>query len=565
MRITPLAFRSNTNSDTTRSKRVKSTRPSTVKNPGSNRQDSARNVYYQPLNQANFTGLWLEKNIIKKVLGKQFQGLGLYKDGGSYIDFLKVGAKNLAQESLDITKATDNEVYAYWHANALSETYESSWVRRYNSNNVSKPLATFHTLNSQRAKATFAENLKELLNTSKHKALDVPITDKSGKLSLDCVVFDTETTGLNIFDTSPNRLDKIVQIGALQVKGGKVVRETAYNQLINPGMPIPEAASNIHGITDEAVKDQKTMKFFLKDFVENLLHPKNGPIVAYNSKFDITILNNAIRENNMDAGTNLKQKQAFKVLDPFILIQRIHPYLGVRKKLGEQYKFLFAKTMDNAHDAFADVEGTVDVLKYSLYYLSEHRKNKSVPLSVREVLAFQNGGKVENIDLPMDMEDCNAAVNFKKSYIRVPLSVDNYFKGYKLTKKTLEELSPEIGLENIKKLQGAGAVNHAINLTPKDGFPINPAETKRIPNEGGFENSFYVLRKNVKKLLGFSKLEPFNGKTKDEIEELIIEKSKQYIHEDTIDIWMKNTNPKDIKDGNDLADLAIARRVMSEK
>lgn len=516
------------------------------------------NAYYKPMTGPSFNGLWLEKNIIRKVIGKQFQGLGLYKNGGSYIDFAKVGAKNLAQESLDITKATDNEVYAYWHANALAEMYESPWVTKYNSRNSSKPLATFHTLNSQKARAGFAANLKELLDTSKNtKFLDVPVTDNSGKLSLDCVVFDTETTGLNIFDTSPNRLDKIVQIGALHVKNGKPVRETAFNELVNPGMPIPEKASAVHGITDEMVKDKKTMKFILKDFLNNYLGEKNGPIVAYNSKFDITILNNAVREHNMSAGTDLKQKQSFKVLDPFILIQRIHPYLGAKKKLGEQYKYLFAKTMENAHDAFADVEGTVDVLKYSLYTLSEHRKDKTIPLTLREVLVFQNGGKVENLDFPLDMEDCNAAVKFSKSYIRVPLNVDNFFKGYKLTKKELAKIAPEIGPENTAKLQKVKLSDKALEGAA--------GEEEKVLKGSDFQDTFYSQEKTVRKRLGFCELEPYGGKTKEEIEDLVLENSKQYIHEDTIDRWIKNTNPIDIKDGNDMANLAIARRVMSEK
>lgn len=61
--------------------------------------------------------------------------------------------------------------------------------------------------------------------------------------------------------------------------------------------------------------------------------------------------------------------------------------------------------MENAHDAFADVKGTVDVLKYTLYYLSEHRKDKSKPLTLREVLLFQNGCNVANIDIPLIRTD----------------------------------------------------------------------------------------------------------------------------------------------------------------
>lgn len=522
------------------------------------------NLYYPPIkNPPVFKGLWFEKNIVKNVTGKKFQGAELYKDG-KWLDFSKVGGEFLSQEPLDLKKASDNEIYAYWHANALAETNDSTWVRRYNKYNVPAPLAVFRSLSSKKAQSAFEENLRQLHDTSRHHSLDAPITNKNGDLSLDCIVFDTETTGLNI-EGPQKPLDKILQIGAIQVKNGKIVESSAYDQLLNPEMPIPEQASNVHGITDNMVKDKPPIEAVLKPFINNYLNKKNGVIVAYNSKFDITILNNAIREHNSFSNEKLKEKQPFKVLDPFILMQRIHPYLGARKKLGEQYKFLFCKNMDNAHDAFADVKGTVNVMKYVLYHLSENRKDKSVPLTLREVLVFQNGGKAENIDIPLDNKGCNAKVNFTTSYRQVALAVDNYFKGYKLSQKTLKEITKEIGIENVEKLKKDKIPNVLIDLNAEDGHPINPEETKLVPKNGGVENAFFVMKRNFKKVLEFAKLEPYDGKSKEQIIDLITEKSKLYLHEDSVDIWMKNPNPLDIKDGNDLPNINIARRVMKEE
>ncbi|MDD3237128.1 MAG: 3'-5' exonuclease [Candidatus Gastranaerophilales bacterium] len=507
-----------------------------------------------------FTGLWFENNIVKKVEGKKYQGKGLYTPNGHYVDFNKVGWEHLSKEPLDLRTATDTEIYAFQHANALAETNDTTWVRRYNNYNVTKPLATFHTLNSQKSKASFSTNLTALHDVSIHKSLDVPITDDNGKLSLDCTVFDTETTGVNLTDTS-KPLDKIIQIGALQVKDGDIVTDSGYSQLLNPETHIPEGSTAVHGITDEMVQDKPNIEQVLKPFVNDYLNKKNGVIVAYNSKFDITILNNAIREHNSYSHEPLKEKQAFKVLDPFVLIQRIHPYVGAKKKLSEQYKFLFCKNLDDAHDAFADVKGTVDVMKYALYYLSEHRVDKSKPLTLREVLVFQNGGKVENIDIPLDREGCRADVNFRKSYSQVSMAVDNYFKGYKLTPKSLKELEPEIGAENIQKLQGIK--NKQIDLNPKDGYPINPSEAEP-KKDGGVQNAFYVMEKNFNKVLDFYKIDSYGELSKEDVKAIITEKAKQYIHEDSVDIWMKNPNPKDIPDGNDMPDYKIAKRVMQE-
>ena len=312
------------------------------------------------------------------------------------------------------------------------------------------------------------------------------------------------------------------------------------------------------------VAGKPTIEQVLKPFVNDYMSKKNGIIVAYNSKFDITILNNAIREHNSFSHESLKERKSCKVLDPFILIQRIHPYLGARKKLSEQYKFLFCKNLDDAHDAFADVKGTVDVMKYCLYYLNENRKDKSKPLTLRDVLVFQNGGYVENLDLPLDREGCNAKVHFNKSYSQVSLAVDNYFKGYKLSGKALKELIPEIGEENAKRLERNNIKNKLYDLNPKDGYPINPQETKRQPKQGGVENAFYVMEKNFKKVLGFCKLEPYQDKSVEQIVDIVTEKAKCYVNEDSVDIWMKNPNPVDIKDGNDLPDFKISKKVMRE-
>lgn len=120
---------------------------------------------------------------------------------------------------------------------------------------------------------SFATNISYLIDMKKHRSLDVPITDENNRLCIDAVVFDTETTGTNNDDeTKP--LDKIIQIGAIQIKKGKIVDESAYNCLINPEIHIPEQASAVHGIYDEDVKNAPVMEQVLKHFVNDYLNKK---------------------------------------------------------------------------------------------------------------------------------------------------------------------------------------------------------------------------------------------------------------------------------------------------
>ena len=539
--------------------------------------------YFTPVSNRfvpTFKGDFFENNFTRKVEGKEYQGLGLMEKNeigsAEWYDFSKVGWEYLSKEPLDWKTATPRDFYVFLQANALAEGYESTWVRRFNYTNRKKMLATSHSIDSRTVKEppskdlkydiykdkSFASNLEELLDTRRHKSLDKPITDVNGNLCLDAVVFDTETTGTNTSDES-RPLDKIIQIGAIQVKKGKIVPESAMSQLINPEIHIPEAASNVHGIYDDDVKNAPVMEQVLKPFVNNYLNKKNGIIVAYNSQFDITMLNNAIREHNSYSADELKPKRYFKVIDPFLLMQRIHPYVGASKRLSNQYRYFFAKNMENAHDAFADVKGTVDILKYTLYYLDKHRVDKTKPLTIREVLLFQNGFEVPNIDIPLDAQGCNANVNFRTSYRPVSISVDNYHNGYMLTKQDIKELEPIIGEENAKKLRNE-VQNEKIDMKQPSGLPINAAETRPVPDGKGMENAFYVMKNNFKKVLEFAKIDAYQDKSKEEIIELITDKAKNYIHKDSIDFWMKNPNPFDIKEGNDLPDFEISKRVMEE-
>lgn len=527
------------------------------------------NVCYKPFFTPNFKGLTLETEVIQKIAKKKFQGLDIYTQDKNFIDFLKVGYEKLATAPIDIVKATDKEIIAHRFSLALAETYAegsefgTDWVRRYNPENRRSPLAVSHFLNDDEVKEeVFYKNLEMLSNPNQGKSLDIPITDKNGNLCLDAVIFDTETTGTKIFR------DKIVQIGAIRLKGGKSVKDESgvYNKLINPEMPIPEEASAVNGITDEMVQNAPTIDEVLDDFLGKFMNKQNGIIVTWNGvKFDIPLLNRNIREHNIFASTDLKEKQQYKVIDAQILHQRIHPFLGAKKKLAHQFHWLFCKPMEDAHDALADVKGTLPIFKYDLYWLSKHRIDKSKPLTLRQVLAFQNGSQnVPNLNVPLSTaKNFNALFKFDESYRPEPLDITNYFRGYKLTKKIISEIADQVGPNNVIKLENAGIMDDTVGKVYK-GHTLNAPETEKIPNSKKYKSLSYIMKENFKKVIEFAKLEPYNGKSKEEIENLIQEKSKLYINEKTKEIWIKNVNPKDIKQGNDLPDDEITRRVMQE-
>ncbi|GAA0735791.1 3'-5' exonuclease [Clostridium oceanicum] len=93
------------------------------------------------------------------------------------------------------------------------------------------------------------------------------------------VVIDFETTGLDSTD------DKIIEIGALKYKNGKIIDE--YSTLVNPEIHIPNKIWNLTFISDEAVKNKPIINECigkLIDFIDDL------PIVGHNIDFDIGFL-----------------------------------------------------------------------------------------------------------------------------------------------------------------------------------------------------------------------------------------------------------------------------------
>ena len=101
------------------------------------------------------------------------------------------------------------------------------------------------------------------------------------------IVLDVETTGLE-----PQE-DRIVSIAAINADFREAartgqVRGDYFQARVNPGRPIPAAASKVHGIKDHDVADDESFANIaqqLRDFIGDL------PIVGHNVQFDKRFLN----------------------------------------------------------------------------------------------------------------------------------------------------------------------------------------------------------------------------------------------------------------------------------
>lgn len=166
------------------------------------------------------------------------------------------------------------------------------------------------------------------------------------QLTRPIAVIDLETTGINI------SADKIVEIAIVKITpdGESQVKR----KLINPQIPVPAAASEIHGITDDIVKDAPVFKQVANEIKQFL---DNCDLAGYNSnRFDIPMLVEEFCRAEVHFSTAGR-----KLVD----VQKIF-HMMEQRTLAAAYKFYCNKILENAHSAEADALATWEILQAQL-------------------------------------------------------------------------------------------------------------------------------------------------------------------------------------------------------
>lgn len=170
---------------------------------------------------------------------------------------------------------------------------------------------------------------------------DTAMREAARRLGKTLLFFDLETTGTS------TTTDRIVEIAIARATPDEVVRRS---RLVNPGGPIPKAASDVHGITDEMVADAPTFSNIarsLSDFIEG------GVFVAYNGlRFDLPLL----EAEFLRAGVEF-DGEARHLIDPFIVFTRQES-----RDLASALRFYCGEAHDGAHRGDADIDAAAKVL-----------------------------------------------------------------------------------------------------------------------------------------------------------------------------------------------------------
>jgi DNA polymerase III subunit epsilon len=166
------------------------------------------------------------------------------------------------------------------------------------------------------------------------------------KLVRPLAFIDLETTGVNLSK------DRIVELAIVKLMpdGTRVTKR----KIVNPEMPIPTASSDIHGITDEMVKDAPTFKSIANEVKQFL---ENADLGGYNSnRFDIPLLMEEFLRADIDI--DLSEMRMVDVQHIFYTMQP--------RTLSAAYDFYCGKSLENAHSAEVDINATIEVFEAQL-------------------------------------------------------------------------------------------------------------------------------------------------------------------------------------------------------
>lgn len=195
----------------------------------------------------------------------------------------------------------------------------------------------------------------------------------------DIVLFDTETTGLDLFN------DDIIQIAAVKVRQGRLVEGSEFNIIIETNKEIPPIVGGHENpmltiyLESDRLSREEGLSSFL-DYCEGFL------LVGHNVEFDFNILDNNLLRT---FGRGLGHRQRFDTLK---LTRLVEPRLRVYK-LEKLLETLHLEGT-NSHNAIDDVMATLSLLYYcrskAEAYLPRQHQMLATPALLRTVALFRD-------------------------------------------------------------------------------------------------------------------------------------------------------------------------------
>lgn len=190
------------------------------------------------------------------------------------------------------------------------------------------------------------------------------------------IVLDTETTGLE-----PENGHRIIEIGCVEIVNRRLTGNH-FHQYLQPDREIDPAAADVHGITEEFLRDKPRFGDVAADF---LTFVNGAELIIHNAAFDIGFINCELRLWNP---SHPSLQSLCTVTDTLGMARKLHP--GQKNNLDALCRrYSIDNSQRTLHGALLDAEILADV------YLAMTGGQADLTLDAGEEIAIQTVSNVE--------------------------------------------------------------------------------------------------------------------------------------------------------------------------
>lgn len=258
---------------------------------------------------------------------------------------------SLTRAGIDNFKISGTDMFRSRPYKTLTALY-SVLVNDFDMGAWTRVLYGFGCIRTQIEAREFVHNLRKVMLTPSDLIAPAPFLEQFHDIyaSGEAVVFDTETSGLNVSE------DDIVQIAAFKIRNGKKVEGSDFNIILHTDCDLPEMLGDIPNplIAEYASRPHVPRAEGLRQFLE---YAGTLPLIGHNITYDYLIL----RSN---CARDLHEDVTFDTFDTLRLAKLVEPSL--RKYTLASLVDALGLQGENAHLADADIEATLSLIDYCM-------------------------------------------------------------------------------------------------------------------------------------------------------------------------------------------------------
>lgn len=170
------------------------------------------------------------------------------------------------------------------------------------------------------------------------------------------LAFDLETTGIDV------ERDLIVT-GCVSLINGTTGEAQTHTLLADPGIEIPDAAFQVHGISTEYAAEHGDDPVHVVEVLDDALMSQvvdGVPIVGYNLAYDLTLLDRETRRHGLEPFGDQLAAARGTVIDAYVLDKHLDKWRKGSRKLVDACAH-YGVRIDGAHDAAHDATAAARV------------------------------------------------------------------------------------------------------------------------------------------------------------------------------------------------------------